>query len=177
VQRFCGFLFPALLAPVFILSSCVSLRQEETSSQTLALLGQFQTFQINGAVRSGSRDPFFTIAGLEPRVKFEIEQRLLNRGLRKRETDGELAVYFYFGVRNTSDLFPLPYRISPRSSMYLTDAHEKNRVGDRFTIDLVDARTNELLWSGTDSTYSARQANDFRLLFGAIKNIFKQFPT
>ncbi len=166
---------PVLMAPVLFFYGCGTLQQGD-AGQDLVQFSRYQTFSITGAVRTGSSDPLFTIPDLDVRIRREIEDRLLQRGMRSVSTNPDITVYYYFGVVNADALFPLPYRISPRSSFYLTGGHAVHRVGERFTIDLVEFRSNELIWSGSDSTYSVRQAGRFQLVSGAVQKIIQQLP-
>jgi hypothetical protein len=166
---------PVLIAPVLLFYACATLQQPD-NGQDLVQFSRYQTFMISGAIRTGTADPLFTIPDLDVRIRREIEDRLMQRGMRSVTSNPEISVYYYFGVSSPEALFPLPYRISPRSTFYLTGGHAAHRVGERFTIDLVEFRSNELLWSGTDSTFSGRQASRFQLVSGAVQKIIQQLP-
>lgn len=162
-------------AACFFLSCAAS--QGSISDQNAQNASLYRTFSVKGAIRTGAADPLFAIPGLDLRVRLEIEAGLEATGLRLVKDAPELTVYYYFGVESTDRLFPLPYRIGARSSSFMMNDHTKHRLGERFSIDLVDTRLNEVIWSGTDSTLTSATADQADKVSQSIRQILRKFPS
>lgn len=180
MRFFVEFLKPLpLLVAVFFYAGCSNMVPVSVQSKPFSSidnLSRYRTYAISGPVRTGSRDPLFTIPGLDVRIRLDIENGMTMIGLSNVNGPADIKIYYYFGLQTEDELFPLPYRVGAASESFLTADHTSFRLGSRFTIDLVDANRNELVWSGSDTTFHVRNASDPERVSSSIFSILKKFP-
>lgn len=103
----------------------------------------------NVPVRFGN--PINAFPGLNDRIRNEISEGFKSASLRLENESPELYVYYFFGVENLDHIGPFPYTIGARSEKFLSGIGFGIIGSQKFIIDLVDSRNNELVWRGIDS--------------------------
>lgn len=168
-----------ILAIVAVLVAC-SASVESTDRQVIPTnqLLRYRTFAFapqNVPVRFGNTINAFP--GLNDRIRNEILEGFRSASLRSDNESPELYVYYYFGVENLDHIGPFPYTIGARSEKFLSGIGFGIIGSQKFIIDLVDSRNNELVWRGIDSLSSVPTERTISKEIPAIiERMTRKFP-
>lgn len=167
------------------LAGCVSAPYISIDSKPSADLTRYQTY---GFVEKPGTDREGYSTLLTGHFKAAVQQEMHARGYRLVEKDPELQVNFFSNVENRSET-----RNSPRMSIgYIhyrggvsvgfpithNDIDTRNYKVGTITLDIIDARAKELIWSGVLEGALSRKAmeNPAGAVQSAVTQIFNRYP-
>ena len=132
----------AIAISSLMVSGC-SLRRVDSYLARGADLASYRTFAWGSAGQGATGDVRLDNNQMfQERVQAAVENQLASRGFEKTEGEAQLLVHYHAGVEQRIDLTATePWKSSPECRPFIYDA-------GTLVIDLVDRRTNELLWRG-----------------------------
>lgn len=167
---------------LFILSGCAIFEPTAQNEENYELQNELQRYRsffvMNSPLSTVSDSPFFQQPALVERSRTLLIDGFEGAGLRHTSTDAQLTVYFYWGVDSESQLGPLPYQVSARSPLFLSESNTEQRIGSRkLIVDLVDNGQNFLVWRGIDSLSGSMTTTNWNMQVPAmIQRITTKFP-
>ncbi|MCC9623960.1 DUF4136 domain-containing protein [Thalassospira sp. MA62] len=172
-------------AMAVLLSACATGPRVYTDHDPAADFGQFQTFAFLETAGQNLEKQYTTLAG--QRIEDAISAALEARGYRVDIRNPDLLINFDLKTQDKTRTSPPMYvggYYGYRSGMYvgwpgyIEPGYVDNYTEGTLTIDVVNRRTNQMVWEGTAI---ARVTNDMRKapnesVRSAVASIMAQYP-
>ncbi len=159
-----------LLAVVFAGCSSLKTNIEYDESHDFSAYKTFSHLRIDDQIRG----QIGGAAAVARAIDRAVDDGFAARGYAKSEEDADLHVTYVLSVEKIqSTTTPLPYTARGSGASLPI---EVDRAGN-FTLDVIDARTNELIWRGTASDAVTRNNPDAEKNIRAlITKLLAEFP-
>jgi hypothetical protein len=185
--------FISMLCLVAWLGGCAG-SQVTVDQDDNADLSKYRTFDFADADSRNENagdngNPVYQSSLIEKNIHTYIADELQSRGVKKVETNADMLVAYHTYTEKkrgtTNDYYPMmyggwgwryypwgvtsfPYGYTPRRTYTYTEG--------TLIIDIVDARTNQLVWRGSVAGTVDSPANVGRQVEKAVRTIFKKYP-
>lgn len=120
----------------------------------------------------------FPAGFLDDRMKNAVDRNLAAKGLVKTDQQPDLYVTYYVSARERQNIHSFPYYVDPLFGPYWNDIMVTNYVEGTYVIDLIDARSNRLVWR----TYAVEDKNKLsdlqnkKTVDDVVKEALKDYP-
>ena len=164
-----------LLMSFFFLNSCSSMRVI-TKYDSKVNFNDYHTFRFVRPERQNPqavRHPFFT-----REVMSQIRPLMEVRGYSEAESmeSADLLVHFYAYVRNHRDYVPPAYHVGRWGRVrHVRPGHVVHYKTGTLVIDIVDAKTKEVVWQGVGKGILNKYDPSTDLV-KAVEEVLKDFP-
>jgi hypothetical protein len=174
MKKYVYFILPVLL----LLGSCAPGIQVSSDYDIATNFRQFKTFgwyqdkaQTKVNPDSVGYDTFF-----DKRMKKAIETQLKTQGLAYSDTNPDVYINYKAGFSNESRVRnSYPYGYGYYGYPFGGSSVQQYKEGT-ITIDMVDARKNELLWRGVGEMEVSNRNISEEKVYDAVTNILRQYP-
>lgn len=175
-----------VVAASFVVGGCASTPnvQVNTTVAPDARFGAYRTFTIltprmTGANPAAADEPMVENSIVNRALREDIRQDLESRGYRPGGPDADFAVAYYTAARTALDVTTVDYGYPYRPWWW--GARERQEIQPitqgTVVIDVIDRRSNRLVWRGTGRTEVSQDQNTYmKQLQQAINDVVKKLP-
>jgi hypothetical protein len=182
-----AFVRPLALAIVLGAGACTSRPsvQVNTAVAPEARFGSYRTFvvltpRMQNANPAASDDPMLENSITNRALRDNISQALVSRGYTMDGgPDADIAVAYYTAARQALDVTTVDYGYPYRPAWWGANERQEVRQINQGTvvIDVIDRRTNQLVWRGTGRTeVSTDQTRYTQQLARVVGTVLKKLP-
>jgi hypothetical protein len=161
-------------APVLMLAQA-AMAAVKTDYDHGAQFSQYHTFQWKAlpAPSDGVVDNSITVE----RVKHSIDQQVARKGLEETNKNPDVYLVYHFNASNAIQYMPY-YGWGGRRGWWGPGGYAERFAAGSLTIDMVDARTNRLVWRAYcgDTASNVVDVQSEKNIDKMVSKAFKQFP-
>ena len=176
-----------VILAVAMLAACASGPQVRTDHDPTADFSQYRTWSYYSPI---AMEASGYSTWISERIKDNVRKEMEARGYRYVESSPDLQVNFQGVVQDKTDVWTMPrsdvqwfYSYRHRSYVAVPVWYDETQVSryreGTLTVDLVDARANRLLWTGSAiGRIPAKQSPEKRAVAvdQAVAAVFAQYP-
>lgn len=172
-----------LILSVIVMGSCS--RAVFVEREPNVLVERYKTFSWNKLEVTTSKSPFYNSVELNDKIMASIEKELMDKGILKVNTIPDFLVDFHIYVEEgkyQQEYCPAGYyregRYSPdlRNWPYCESPAIRTFDDGTLLIDIVDAKTQQLVWRGSAGTIIDFTENIPKIFTKKVHKVMKKFP-
>lgn len=165
-----------IVAGAFILAACSSV-DVTTDYDREADFASYATF--DWAERHNPRDGGPSIMSSQlthRRIQSAIERELRKKGIKNTDRQPDMLVAFHSGARERIDVERYGYRYGRWGQRWGTRTRVDRYAEGTIVIDIIDARTRDLVWRGISKGVLRKGDTPEELISESVEALFKEFP-
>lgn len=166
-----------LLLLVAILVGCAS-PAAFVDYNMAGLWSTYRTYNWLPEPRAEDIGPLATNPSNRTSIEDAVDWAMKNRGLRREESNPDLLVAYYAGKEDAIDPSVWGYAYSPKENYKDEQGPPQSYKGGTLAIDLVDAKTKELVWRGWSAgvVNAPNQDKTDNTIREVVKKIMAEYP-
>jgi len=178
-----------LLSCIIIVLGCTSAKVS-TDADPQANLRSYHTFMFTDTGDSVGQNPLYHNSLLDNSIHAEIARQLERRGIIEDVNHPDMLVaYHTFTEKKQSSInnyYPMmyggwawqfyPWGYAPFPYSYWNGGYTRTYTEGTLIIDVIDARSNQMVWRGSISDVVDDPANLHKKVMKAVEIIFRRFP-
>lgn len=141
-----------------------------------ALRANYRSFDFLPLPAPGAMGPIAESPANRMVIKSSLERNLRRRGLVQNSVEPDLLVAYYAGFKTEVDVSFWGYNYASDDQYVNGRMHAERYEGGTIIVDLVDARTNELVWRGWSKGVINSPGKAENTIRTTINKIMENYP-